>query len=261
MKGGNIMKKKNYIYSVSSCAMSFLVAGFLLCSGCSSGSASDQQKTPDHLKMVEYRHLTSSRNDYEDLSIDDLTLLNGTVPELYYQQDSEFVRRIDGKICDYPVKSPEEVIYALMGIRKLMGIETDNFTCTNIDETDSEYTVYTLYQMHNEVIVENAMFTVAVRKSDNIPVSVKGSYQRDLSIGTIPEYSAEETLQHIMIAKRDVLEETSLVIRQFSGDTDILCWKYVFRATDVDMYRTVYANAMTGNSIQEKYSSIHESNR
>lgn len=203
-----------------------------------------------------YEEIKKDPESYEELTLDELKKINGGNIEIENDPDTDIPRSITGKFSSNTINTSEEALTALMGLRNIMKIEDDSFSCMDIDKDSTDLCVYTLCQLYNGVIVDEGIFKIAVNKEDGTPFSVRGKFMPGISIDTVPVLSSDEAKTKMNLTKKQKIAEDTLLIYSLSDNEYKLCWKYEIKAKDVTQNKSIYVDSTTGEIVNEIYTTI-----
>ncbi|MBD5103518.1 MAG: hypothetical protein HDT47_01490 [Ruminococcaceae bacterium] len=231
------MKKAYILISATVC--------ILLLAGCT--------KIPDAQTVLEELPIDSSMIQ-EDLSIDDLSNMNGGDVEIIRDPLTNIPRQINGIFSSQLILTPNDAVLALMSVRSVMHISGQSFSLIDIEDR-TDLRVFTLEQLYCGIPVENGLFRV-IATNDGIPISVQGTYQQGIELDIVPKISEEKSREMVVLSIGTKIESISLVIFTMDDNTIHLSWKYNVTSTDVLKNKITYIDATDGYILSEIATSI-----
>ena len=186
----------------------------------------------------------------EDLSADDIKRLNNGDVEIVMSPDTGWLRSVKGRFSTREIYNTEDAVKALASLRSIMNIDQLSFTCREEEVNDYENTkVYYLQQLYKNIRVVNSLLNDAdIRmsvKSTGEPCYISGKYKPGLNMSIIPQITAEEAAEIIVLYDGSRIKETALVIYAIYGSSQ-LCWKFTIEANWRSDEEYCFVDANTG---------------
>lgn len=178
------------------------------------------------------------------LTLADLTKLNGgTPPEIEYR-DNGYPEHITGIVADFPVLTEEDACRAVRELSDLLGISDFDNELILAPAYGAAYTVYPFYQYHEGMRVMGSVIMLYADQESGAPYYLFSSFIPDLTLDIEPVIDAEsaaaiveETYPYVAVSGEPVL-----MILSRDGQVNLV-WDIRTHSSDPD---EVYLDAHTG---------------
>lgn len=188
-----------------------------------------------------------TRLELRELEINKLKSLNGD-KLIIKENDLKRIRKIDGKLTESKITTPDEAKLALKNVSNSLGIEDlDKEVIFSKSDSYMLNSTYDFKQYYEGLEVVNSCITLVVDNETNESEYLNSSFSDNISVDTTPTVTKEEA-KDIVKEKYgiDVLDENIILVIYKEDETYTLAWKIL---TDSDAPSKVYLNAQTKEEI------------
>ncbi|MDR2087884.1 MAG: hypothetical protein LBP73_00835 [Clostridiales Family XIII bacterium] len=186
----------------------------------------------------------------EDLSLEDIIALNHGDVEIIRDPATDIPRQINGIFTTRSILSEEDAVLALLSVRGILGIESSNFACIDIDDSRENLRVFSLEQLHNGLSVWGGGFRVTASKT-GAPVSVGGTFQRGIEIETTPRLDEQEACKRVTLKSGQKTKKVQLMVFTAPDSEPRLSWQIVVGAKNPLDEKLVMVDALSGSVLAE----------